>query len=759
MTAPLASFYDNALLFGHDRTPGLLAFELDGGDRIRIFARQDGRAVSTAEAFVPFLLLADPDLLKGFKGESEVSPLEGPGHYRWLARFPSWALAGKARDHCQKISGRNPSAPDAPYRFLNDAAHQFLLLTGKTSFLGLAFGDLRRLALDIEVLTGQGFEFPNAQRDSDRVIAIALADSTGWSEVILGRDLSEPEMFARCSWLIQERDPDVIEGHNIFRFDLEYLEARARRHGMELAWGRDGSALRGHPSRMQIAERAITYRRYQVWGRHIVDTWILGQHYDVSARELESYGLKEMARHFGVAAPERTYLAPEKIPQVFSEDPERLAAYARDDVLETLALSRILAPSYFVQAQIFPLDYQGVILKGNATKIDSLLLREHLHRRRAIPAPSAGAAVAGGYTAVFFRGVARRVLHVDVTSLYPSLMLGFGIFPAKDTLGIFPLLLSDLREFRVRAKSLARQAGSDEERIHLTALQQTFKILINSFYGYLGFSMGHWNDFDAANRVTAEGRRLIKSLVEWLKARGATVIEIDTDGLYFVPPADVTDEAGEETLVESLSGLLPEGIHLELDGRYPAMFSYKMKNYVLLDGRGKLTIKGSGLRSRGLELFQRLWMEEMFRLLLEGRRGEIPRLVQRYLDDFAAHRVPVKQFMKTETIQDSLETYREKVKSKKRNPSAPYELALQSERPYQPGDQVSYYVTGRGLKVKVNEAARLASQWDPAAPDENVEYYQAKVRELWEKFRPLVEQDGLIPVLEEAEEAQVTLEE
>ena len=149
-------------------------------------------------------------------------------------------------------------------------------------------------------------------------------------------------------------------------------------------------------------------------------------------------------------------------------------------------------------------------------------------------------------------------------------------------------------------------------------------------------------------------------------------------------------------------------------------------------------------------------MEEMFRLLLTGRRTGIPALVQRYLDNFAAHRVPVKQFMKTETLQDSLETYREKVREGKRNPAAPYELALGSERPYQPGDQVSYYVTGQGLKVKVNEAAKLATQWDPGAPDENVEYYQAKMRELWEKFRPLIEQDSLIPIQEETEEAAPT---
>ncbi|MBI4590218.1 MAG: DNA polymerase II [Candidatus Rokubacteria bacterium] len=760
MALPPLPFHENTLLFGHDQTLGLLAFELEGSDKIRVFRRQDGRVVSDLEPFSPFLLLADADLLKTWKGEAQVTPLDGPGTYRWLARFPSWALAAKARDHCQKASGKTPTAPDAPYRFLNDAVLQFLLLTGKTSFLGLVFADLRRLALDIEVFTAEGFEFPHAARLSDRIIAIAMADSTGWERVISGRETAEGEMLEECSRLIRERDPDVIEGHNIFRFDLEYLEARAKRFGIELRWGRDGSPLRGHPSRMQVAERAISYRRYQITGRHIVDTWILVQHYDVGARDLESYGLKEVARHFGLAAPDRTYLPPQEIPRIFNEDPERLMAYALDDVRETLGVGRVLSQSYFVQAQMFPFDYQDVILKGNATKIDALLLREHLHRRRAVPAPSAGSAVAGGYTAVFYQGVTQRVLHVDVASLYPSLMLTFGIFPEKDALGILPLLLRDLREFRLAAKALAREAPTEEERAYAGALQQTFKILINSFYGYLGFSMGRWNDFGAANRVTAEGRTLIRQVVAALKDRGATVIEIDTDGIYFVAPPDVTDASREEALVAEISRGLPPGISLELDGRYPAMFSYKMKNYVLLNDRDRLTIKGSALRSRGIELFQRTWMEEMFRLLLTGRRAEIPALVQRYLDDFAAHRIPVKQFMKTETLQDSLETYRDKVREGKRNPSAPYELALQSERPYQPGDQVSYYVTGQGLKVKVNEAAKLATQWDPTAPDENVEFYQAKLRELWERFRPLVEPEGLVPIREEAEErapAQLTL--
>jgi DNA polymerase I len=726
-------FYDNPLLFGHDPARGLLAFR-PAESHVTVYARRDGAVITTDEPFRPFLLLADPDLIKELKGDVEVTPLDGEGVYRWLAECPSWPQALRVRDHCLRVSGKSAGAPDAPYRFLNDPAHQFLLRSGKTSFLGMAFGDLRRLALDIEVTTAPGFEFPNAARESDRIIAIAMADSSGFSTVLSGAELSEAQLLAECSRILRERDPDVLEGHNIFRFDLEYLEARARRHRVPLAWGRDGSLLRGYPSRMQVAERAIGYRRYGVTGRHIVDTWILAQLYDVGARDLESYGLKDVARHFGVPAPDRTYLPPEDIPRIFADDPARLMAYARDDVLETLAIAAILSPPYFVQAQALPFDFQTTVLRGNATKIDALLMREYLHRRQAVPAPGQG------------RGV---------TSLYPSLMLGQGLFPASDRLGVGSSLLRDLREFRVSAKRLAREATVPEDRFFLNALQQTFKILINSFYGYLAFSQGHWNDFDVANRVTGEGRRLVQALLDRLGELGATVVEVDTDGIYFVPPPASpggspggSPGASEEQLVSELSAVLPEGIQLELDGRYVAMFSYKMKNYVVLDERGKLLIKGSGLRSRGIELFQRLWMEEMFRLLLTGRRDEIPALVRRWEEDFRAHRVPLKQFMKTETLQESLGVYRQKLQAGARNVGAAYELAQGSSRSYQPGDQVSYYVTGESKRVTVNEAAKLAAEWSAAAPDENTAYYVAKLQELYEKFRPLIEQDGLSPVVE-----------
>jgi DNA polymerase elongation subunit (family B) len=735
MTLQTPAFQANAVLFGHARTPRIIAVELEGDDQVRVFRREaDGRLQSALQPFRPFALLAATELLAGWPGAAEVEALAGSGFYRFLVFFRGWRAALDARAHLSRTARPAEAAPPG-FLFLGDPIQQALILSGQTHFLELPFAELRRMQLAVAAYCSEGAEAASASRPGDRLAAIALADSAGWEHVISGKELTEPEMLAELMRLIRVRDPDVIEGHGLFRLDLGYLLARAQRHRVKLRLGRGDGVVRGYPARMQVAERSIAYRRYEVTGRHVLDTWLQAQQYDVNARELEGYGLKDIASHFGLPGAERLPLTAVQARWCFDHDPQTLLDAAREDVRETRALGGILSRSYFIQAQIFPFAYQTVALRGNATKIDALLLREYLRQRHAVPAPEPPREVLGGHTEIAYQGVARHVLHYDVTSLYPSVMLAFRCFPARDELGVFPRLLADLRTFRVEAKRLAHAAESEEARAHFEALQVTFKILINSFYGYLGFSLGHFNDYAAANQVTAKGRELIQGVMAFLGSRGAQLIEVDTDGLYVVAPPDVQTPEDEERLLAEVSRTLPQGIGLEMDGRYRAMFSYKMKNYALLDYDGRLVVRGSGFRSRGLELFQRAWMETAFRHLLEDEPGRIPEVTSRYAEAFARRALDVRMFMKTETLQDSLQTYRDKVRAGRRNPAAAYELALKSGQAYQPGDQISYYVTGTTRKVKVHEAAKRAAEWDPAHPDENVAYYTGKLEELEAKFR------------------------
>ncbi|PYJ63976.1 MAG: hypothetical protein DME74_01580 [Verrucomicrobia bacterium] len=268
---------------------------------------------------------------------------------------------------------------------------------------------------------------------------------------------------------------------------------------------------------------------------------------------------------------------------------------------------------------------------------------------------------------------------------------------------------------------------------HLQALQNTFKILLNSFYGYLGFAQGHFADFDAAARVTQIGRDLLEKMIDWLNAHGAQVIEVDTDGIYFVPPenTDIDD------LQKNLANELPPGIDVEIDEQFHAMFSYKAKNYALLTKDGDVIIKGGALKSRGLEKFQRVFLEEMIKLIMQRKPEAVGDLRNEFEQKIRNREWKIDMLMKTDTLQDSLDKYRAKIASSARNRAAAYELALASGRNYKPGDQISYYIKATPKKVPAYEAAKLASEFDPENRDENVDYYVAKLDDLVKKFSSL----------------------
>lgn len=732
----LQPFYANNLLFGHGKIEHIVACELTKEEEIELFRRTNGNVLSEIHEFKPFLLLTDLKHLDQWEGAFEEKLLNGDGLYKYLVTVDKWSDVVEAVRFLKKQTGLSSGSFQAPYYFLNDPVLQYLMSSGQTLFKGMEFGDLVRLQLDIETYCKEGYEFSNPKREEDRIIVISMSDTLGWERVISGKEFNEGEMLTEMVKAINERDPDIIEGHNIFNFDLVYIKERARRHKVPLKLGRNGDAISARTSRLSIAERNISYTRFDIYGRCIIDTIHLAQIHDVYTRNMASYGLKSLAKHFNVAAADRTYVDRHKISWMYDHDIDPLLRYALDDVRETGAISGILCQSFFYQCQIFPYGLQNIVVRGNATKIDTLFLREYIRSECSIPKPSVSMDVAGGYTDIFQYGVIENVVHCDVQSLYPSIMLVFKYFPTNDSLGIFPLLLNDLKDFRIHANDLKKGAASRDEEQFYDALQSTFKILINSFYGYLGFSFGHFSDFEAANNITTKGRELITGMVDWLRERDCSIIEIDTDGIYFVPSTTSKADNDEEQLIRQMSDSLPDGINIELSGRYKAMFSYKIKNYVLLDHDDRITIKGSGLKSRGIELFQRMFMEDMFKLLLHGDNDKIDQLLNRYMEELLNHRWDIDMFAKRETLKDSLTVYTDKINMKKRSKSAPYELAIASNRGYQAGDIIAFYVTGSKKKVTIYENCKMASQWNCDRPDENVEYYKNKLLELYKKFLP-----------------------
>jgi DNA polymerase, archaea type len=732
-------FEKNTMLFGADPTPRIVAIELGETGTVSVHRREkDGSTTTDVEAFHPFVW-ADSDVVDlGIEAEK----LKGDLKFGWLITVDSWKELIALRNGL-KNAGRDFFA-------LTDPVQHYLTATGRTLFKDLPFEELKRMQLEL---------LSFSEGEADHIMSIALSDNSGWEELIIvdPKKLPESEHAAikRLTSLIKERDPDVIEGHNLFRSDLPYLVARAKKLKTKLDWGRSGGFLRSRPSRLQIAEKTIDYPKFTIDGRHFVDTFLLAQFYDVGMRSLAGFERTDVARHFGFCDEEISALAGKELEQAYIDKNETFRRRALCGVRETRAVSELLSPSYFIQAQIFPYNYQDVIVRGNATRINGLFLREYFRQKHSIPELPLPQSFEGGYTDIFFTGVARNVWHCDVASLYPSIMLQFDCFPASDRLQIFRHLLTDLRTFRLETKAAMRAEKDPAKQRYFHALQNTFKILINSFYGYLGFAQGHFADFDAAARVTQIGRDLLKKMIEWLNGHGAKVIEVDTDGIYFVPPSSVeagvspaktkTKAAGTAATTEEINELrkglakeLPPGIEVEFDEQFDAMFSYKAKNYALLTKDGDVIIKGGALKSRGLEKFQRVFLEEMIKLIMEGKSEAIVDLRNQFEKKIRNREWKIDMLMKTDTLQDSLDKYRAKIAGSARNRAAAYELALAGGRAYKPGDQVSYYIKSTPKKVPAYEAARLATDFDPQNRDENVDYYVAKLNDLVKKFGDLV---------------------
>jgi DNA polymerase, archaea type len=717
-------FEKNTLLFGADPTPCIVAIELGETGTVKVYRREaDGTTVADVEPFHPFVW-CDSDVVDlGIESEKLESSLE----YGWLVTVDSWKELIALRNGL-KNAGRDFFA-------FTDPVQHYLTATGRTLFKDLPFEELKRMQIEVLSVSGVADSGTAVSDSGDHIMGIALSDNTGWEELLIvdpkNVEQSEHAALKSLTSLIKERDPDVIEGHDLFRFDLPYLVARAKKARTKLDWGRGDGFLRSRPSRLQIAEKTIDYPKFTVGGRHFVDTFLLAQFYDVGMRSLAGFERTDVARHFDLCGSEQiSALTGKELQRAYLDNSEQFRRRALCGVRETRALSELLSASYFIQAQIFPYNYQDVIVRGNATRINALFLREYLRQRHSIPELPMQRAFEGGYTDIFFTGVAHNVWHCDVASLYPSIMLKFDCFPVTDRLQIFRHLLTDLRTFRLEAKAEMRAEKDPAKRHHLQALHNTFKILLNSFYGYLGFAQGHFADFDAAARVTQIGRDLLRQMIDWLGAQGAKVIEVDTDGIYFVPPT----QTAIDDLQRGLAKELPKGIEIEFDEQFDAMFSYKAKNYALLTKDGDVVIKGGALKSRGLEKFQRVFLEEMIKLIMEGTPDAINDLRNQFEKEIRNREWKIDMLMKTDTLQDSLDKYRAKIAGSARNRAAAYELALASGRNYKPGDQISYYIKATPKKVPAYEAAKPASEFDPENRDENVDYYVAKLDDLVKKF-------------------------
>ncbi len=698
---------------------------VDGSGKVHATRRRsDGSRVSEVLEFRPFAWLSARPMDHPILGVA-FDTLNGAGPFKQLAHADSI----ETMQQFLRESREANIAVDV----LRPWESQCLMQTRLRLYADMAFAELGRCQLDIETSSEDG-SFSDARRVGDRVLAIGLRMGGENRMLVLEAETNEAEARLLHEFIeaLEELDPDVIEGHNIFKFDLDFLRLRCRRHKVPCAWGRYGENATFRNSRLKVAERWIDFPRCDLPGRAVVDTYLLVQIYDITTRELSSYGLKDVAHYFGITEEdntERTYIAGNKIAECYRTDRERFLSYLGDDLRETEGVGGLLLPTYFEQARAFPLTLQEATLRGTSTKVDLLFLEEYYHARQAIPIPPEMAPFEGGYTRSFKEGVFKQVLHFDVASLYPSLLVHIGRNPRNDSLGVFIPLLQKLRDYRLKYKTLARTSEDESLRAEYLARQTTFKILINSFYGYLGFSGARFGDGMLAAEVTRLGREMLQQLIDEFDRLGCTVLEADTDGIYLSSAEYYSDP---EALLAKMCGVLPSGIELEFDGSYEAMFCYKAKNYALYDGR-KVILRGSALRSRGIESYLKQLTDQLIKYLLGAVPDSPEGLLIDYRKRIADQSLPVALVSKSEVLSQKPDVYAGNMAAGGKPRRASAEVALKMNPQPRMGDRVSYYILPREKGQNSDwQRARPLADYDANKAPYDPKYYLKKLDD-WEK--------------------------
>ena len=608
-------------LWGWDHTPGIVSVWAEGSGSATVWRRLNGDLVTEHVRYRPWVLVDQIDSFLDL--DITWFELEGPG----ALRFHLSADSGRALTEALRLGfsrrrgGAIASLSGVDKRELLQLPpeEQYLVASGRTYFGGLAFDDLRRLQFDIET-TGL-----DPRHDEVFLIAARLPDGRVTLLERQGDDAaSERRLLGELEGVVRDVDPDVIENHNLHGFDLPFLDTRARRLGVPLRLGRvPGAGLRRRAARRGMRDDSESRRRVRLVapGRELIDTLDAVRAYDFAVRELPGYGLKAVARHLGIAGPDRERIRGDEISSVYRRDPDRVRRYARSDVEEAAGVARLMGGATFALAKMVPRRYERLADAGPATGIlDPLLVRAYLRSGAALPAheDSDGTVHTGAALHLFATGVAHRVVKADVASLYPSLMRAFRIGPSRDRLGALLTIVDQLVEHRLAAKAAAKAApaGSAERHTH-EAMSAAIKLVVNSAYGYLaaGGGLTRFADVRAANDVTRRGRATLGLICEALRARGVQLLEADTDGVYFAV-APGWSEADERRIVSEVAALLPPLVHLEFEGRYAAMLSHEPKNYALLTYDGALLLRGVAFRSSRIEPFATTFLRRALAALL-----------------------------------------------------------------------------------------------------------------------------------------------
>ena len=216
--------------------------------------------------------------------------------------------------------------------------------------------------------------------------------------------------------------------------------------------------------------------------------------------------------------------------------------YLLDDLWECDKVELRYNTTNFLICKILPVPFQKCCSMGTAGQWKALMMAWSYENNLAIPMFSDNKPFTGGLSRLLKVGYVPDVAKFDYNSLYPSIVLTWGIQPSKDLMVSMLSFLEHMLTQREKYKSLKKKWGNEKNRLKEEIekctdkntkrilsdqmakaaseeafndkKQSQYKVLCNSYFGsYSCVSIFPWGDLSCGERTTCTGRQCLRLMI------------------------------------------------------------------------------------------------------------------------------------------------------------------------------------------------------------------------------------------------------
>ena len=530
---------------------------------------------------------------------------------------------------------------------------QYLISTGKRYFKGYNdYDETLRMIFDLETTgldtkndkieqIGVRFNRPVKYKGKTFTFERVFAVEGETEEERAASEMNAIRNFLLCIAIFK---PDIITGHNSENFDWNMLISACERLGSSM-YELAKEYLNGEPIYKSQKENVLKlggevekYRPTIVPHTVITDSLHAVRRAQAIDSNMKKADLKYATKYAKLVKKNRVYVPGDKISTIWNDNEAHYAfndedgkwyeitdkkplkdgyevvtgryvveRYLLDDLWECDKVELKYNATNFLICKILPLPYQKCTTMGTAGQWKALLMAWSYENGLAIPdAPNTGK-FTGGLSRLLKVGYVDNVIKLDYNSLYPSIILTWGIEDEKDLMGTMLKFLEYVLTTREVSKGLKKKAGkvvekyekklakgqelTPEELSEYQNAQKDYsfndgkqlqqKVLGNSFFGSYGSNIGSlfpWKSIVCAERTTCTGRQSLRLMISHFAKLGYEPIVGDS----FTPDTPVFIKYNNNGWIDikPISELINEQ-QIKVD-EFGREYDYSKKDYKVL---------------------------------------------------------------------------------------------------------------------------------------------------------------------------------